>query len=111
MKISYGRADRLPVLMGVFVLSVAGLVRAQGEAPPADAIGAHLAAGEFGPARVLAQRIADPGGRDAALAGIAARQAAAGARAVGVDTASMIGNDVLRSNVLQGMAGRPVGAG
>ncbi len=111
MKMSYRRADGLPVLIGVLVLSMAGLVRAQDETPSADTIGAHLAAGEFGPARVLAQRIADPGSRDVALAGIAARQAAAGARAVGVDTASMIGNDVLRSNVLQGMAGRPVGAG
>ena len=60
----------------------------------------HLAAGEFGPARALADSIKNPALRDRALAQIAAAQAGVGARNASVYTASYIGSDLVRGQTL-----------
>jgi hypothetical protein len=79
--------------------------------PPDRAIQAHLNAGEFGPARAVADRIAERAARDAALARIAAAQIAAGGGQAAFDTAASIRDDVLRSNALQGFVAPRTGAG
>jgi len=81
---------------------------------PGDADGlvrAHLAAGEFAPARALADRAGDPRQRDAWLGQIAAAQARAGARRASLNTAADIADDVVRSNALQGIGSQPIGGG
>lgn len=83
-------------------------------AQDADPIGAHLAAGEFAPALAAADRL-DPADRDAALAQIAAAQAAAGASQGSLATAGSIGSDQQRDraidqlrDALTGRGGGPV---
>lgn len=60
-------------------------------------VAAHIEAGEFGPARVLAQAV--PGQNDALMAQLAAAQARAGARGGFANAWRGIGNDQVRSGV------------
>jgi hypothetical protein len=69
----------------------------------ADAIRAHLEAGEFGPALAAASGIADPGRRDDLLAQIAAAQARGGAISGSLSTADSIGGDVPRDRAMDGL--------
>lgn len=70
----------------------------------ADANGqvqAHLAAGEFGPARNAALAVGDQRVRDRLLGDIAAAQARGGAQNGSLATATDIGSDLARSGALQ----------
>ena len=73
----------------------------------------HLAAGEFGPARAIAEAAPDVAIRDHRLGKISAAQANAGARRASIDTASYIQDDRIRSGVLRrvGSQGPPVAVG
>ncbi len=64
--------------------------------PDAGVLEAHLTAGEFGPARELAEGLSNPTQRDAWLAQIANSQAQAGARQASMRTAYGIRNDAAR---------------
>lgn len=91
------------------VLSVlAATVRA--DDPGAD-VQAHLAAGEFGPARTAAFAAGDAETRDALLGEIAAAQAAAGAKFGSLETAYDIGSDVARQSALGRVASSRGGFG
>jgi hypothetical protein len=68
-----------------------------------DQVQAHLAAGEFGPARAAALGVADGRARDRLLGDIATAQARAGARQGSLETASDIGSDLARSGALNQM--------
>jgi hypothetical protein len=70
---------------------------------------AHLAAGEFGPARALAERAAEPARRDAWLGRIAQAQLAAGGRRAALETTFDIQNDVLRSTTYGALTAQPAG--
>jgi hypothetical protein len=72
-------------------------------------LNAHLTAGEFAPALVLAQQIPDPARRDQALARIAQAQARGGIRRAALDTAGSMSDDRLRTSVLDTMAGNGSG--
>jgi hypothetical protein len=61
---------------------------------------AHLAAGEFGPARELAEAAPDRAIRDRRLAEIAVAQSAGGARRASIGSASYIQDDRIRGDVL-----------
>ena len=65
-----------------------------------DSIAAHMAAGEFGPARAAAEAL-PAAGRDAALAAISKAQARAGARDASFTTAYDIRSDVARRGTFQ----------
>jgi hypothetical protein len=65
---------------------------------------AHLAAGEFGPAREIAEAANDGAIRDRRLAEIAGAQAVGGSRRASIDTASYIQDDRIRSGVLNRVA-------
>lgn len=88
-------------LIGLPLVLVAGVLLA--EEP--EAFDAHLAAGEFGPARAAAMEAKDPAARDRLLAKVAAAQLQGGARRAAFDTAFDIGSDSLRASAL-----RPAGA-
>lgn len=75
----------------------------------AKKVAAHIEAGEFGPARVLAQAV-DPAARDALMAQIAAGQMRFGARRGGVNTLGMIGDDRVRTGAFQS-GGSPFAGG
>ena len=95
---SYGR--RLSVAAALALLCVLALtVTSAPAAQPAadDALRAHLAAGEFGPALALARQAANPQQRDAMLAQVALAQAQAGARDAGLRSTAEIHNDLARS--------------
>ncbi len=62
---------------------------------------AHLAAGEFGPARAAALAVGDARSRDRLLGNIAAAQARAGVRSGSLETAAHINSDLARSGALQ----------
>lgn len=64
-------------------------------------IQAHLAAGEFGPARNAALNVGDQRMRDRLLGDIAAAQARGGAQQASLATATEIGSDLARSGALQ----------
>ena len=74
-------------------------------------LSAHLSAGEFGPAREIANRSSDPSRRDAMLAKIAQAQANAGAQGASLNTASSIRNDKTRSGAFEGVARSPLFGG
>jgi hypothetical protein len=95
-------------LFCVVALTVASAPAAQpaGE----DALRAHLAAGEFGPALALARQAANPQQRDAMLAQVALAQAQAGARDAGLRSTAEIQNDLARSQALAAMNAQPMGA-
>jgi hypothetical protein len=70
----------------------------------ADELDAHLAAGEFGPARTAALALTDPTARNAALGKIAAAQAAAGAATASLETAYDMTSDLARRAALARIA-------
>jgi len=99
----------------ICALAVAVLCASFGSPLSAQEIGelearlnAHLAAGEFGPARALAGA-ADGALRDRFLGRIAGAQADAGARRASLATLAGIGGDVQRGQALSSLAGTPVG--
>ena len=63
-------------------------------------IQAHLAAGEFGPAKAHANAVEDRQARDALLRDVAAAQAAAGANRGAIETAYDISSDVSRKGAV-----------
>ncbi|MGA2066749.1 MAG: DUF1598 domain-containing protein [Thermoguttaceae bacterium] len=86
-----------------------GRLAAAGD-PAAEArIQAHLEAGEFAPAVVLAQDARDPGRRDALLGQVAMAQAQAGARDAAVRSVAQIGDDRARARILAQVASQPLG--
>lgn len=100
------------------VLLVATVSPCRGDSPRAvpSALDAHLAAGEFGPARQLALHAGTDQQRDQQLRKIAAAQLAAGARAGALQTAAEIDDGYLREQTLatirpayRGAAGRQGG--
>ncbi len=74
-------------------------------------IAAHLAFGEFGPARALAGSLEAPDARDRSFAEIARTQALVGARRASVSTASGILDDSARGGVLGEIGSMPFGGG
>lgn len=73
-----------------------------------DAFEAHLAAGEFGPARAAALEAKDATTRDHRLAALAKAQATSGARRAALDSAFDIGSDTMRASALRSSPG-PMG--
>lgn len=72
-----------------------------------DEIQAHLDAGEFAPARRLAERVDDRSGRDVLLARVATAQIAAGDRIASLATIGLISDDRARLASLQAMPDAP----
>ena len=99
--------SRYALSLSVFVLACASLAQAQ-DPEVAARINAHLAAGEFGPARALADG-AGPEARDAMLGQIARAQAFGGGRRSALDTLGGIANDQARAGALGSFAGQPLG--
>lgn len=87
-------------LTGVLGFGSVGSVAAADAEDAAKKVAAHIDAGEFGQARVLAQALGD-GDRDAMLAQIAAAQMRFGARRGFGNTLGMIGNDMMRASAIQ----------
>lgn len=84
----------------ILVSSTLGLNQRPATANDSDrAFVAHLAAGEFGPARHLAEQASAPRERDRKLRQIAERQFLSGARSASLRTAYRIQDDGLRSRV------------
>lgn len=82
-------------------------------AQPADLanqVGAHLAAGEFGPALALAGQANDAAQRDQLMAAIALAQARGGARNAALQTTGSLADDRTRAGVLDQMSSQPVNA-
>jgi hypothetical protein len=77
------------------------------EKGPRSKIQAHIAAGEFGPAAALAQKL-PAAERDQVLTEMAARQAAAGARQGSLSTLQAIHSDQLRSSAAENMRSQPL---
>ena len=73
-------------------------------ADPTTQVGAHLAAGEFGPALAAAGAVNDRAVRDQLFGQIAAAQAASGGRRAALETVSEISSDVARKSALSGLA-------
>ena len=96
------------LLAATTVACASSVASAQGVADVEARLDAHLAAGEFGPARALAGA-ADGALRDRFLGRIAGAQADAGARRASLATLSGISGDVQRGNALSSLAGMPVG--
>lgn len=100
----------LPVVLLVILAGVEPLLSlAQPGGDAEDRLSAHLTAGEFAPALVLAQQIPDPVRRDQALARIAQAQAGGGIRRAALDTAGSMSDDRLRTSVLDTIAGNGTG--
>ncbi|MCH7528879.1 MAG: hypothetical protein IH972_04945 [Candidatus Marinimicrobia bacterium] len=74
-------------------------------------LNSHLNAGEFGPARSLAQQQQDSALRNRWFGIISSAQVASGARRASVDTASYISDDRQRSSLLQEIGSKPIGSG
>lgn len=89
------------LLLGLALLNVLQPAAMAQQLAGTDQAQAHLAAGEFGPAKAAAQGIADAGQRDRLLGHIAAAQANSGARAGSLETAVDISSDLARSGTLQ----------
>ena len=90
-----------------FLALTPGKVDAQ--APAGGDIGRHLDAGEFAPARALADRLDDRTQRDRWLGQIAAAQARTGAARASLDTAADIYDDRARSTTLANIGSQSVG--
>ena len=103
----------VPIAAVVVIFHALDMVnlRAQGPLAVDGRIDNHLQAGEFAPALDLANQIADPGVRDRALARIAEAQVRVGMRGAGLDTASRVADDRLRTSVLDAAAGYSVERG
>jgi len=98
--------------LAVGSLALVAMVGAQAQAQqPLDRqIQAHLAAGEFGPARAAAMRAPAGAERDRLLRQVATAQAAVGARNAGLDTASSIADDRIRGSALGAIGNGPLAA-
>lgn len=96
--------------MARFTFCVAILWSALG-VPAADAqdFGKLLGAGDFGPAAAMAEA-AGGGERDRMLAELAKAQAAAGASRASFSTASGVGDDASRRELVNFLGGAPIGA-
>ncbi len=70
---------------------------------PAEQLEAFLSAGEFGPARQLADRAATPAERDLLLSRLAGAQAAAGASRASIDSLRNIRDSDVRGQAIQDM--------
>lgn len=91
---------------GLFLVLIAGSANlrpatAQLAGDSNEQVQAHLAAGEFGPARNAALGVSDQRARDRMLGEIATAQARAGAQNGSLATATDIGSDLARSGALQ----------
>lgn len=75
-----------------------------------DRIDAHLAAGEFGPASVMAAQADSDQGRDRLLSRIAVAQAHAGAHRASLLTAANISSDLARASALKQIASERYGS-
>lgn len=95
--------------LGLLALTFAfaGVVQAQ-DPEAAARVNAHLAAGEFGPARAIADGMGGPA-RDALLGQIARAQAFGGGRRSALDTLGGMTNDQARAGALGSFAGQPLG--
>jgi hypothetical protein len=109
-RMTTGGAFGLRIGWGVWVCAAAFLAATSTRAADDPTIDEFLAAGEFAPAWDVAQG-APADQRDAMLAEIAAAQARAGARQASRATASEIGDDLLRGQILGESSGQPVGIG
>jgi hypothetical protein len=96
------------LLVSTACLLVDGELAAQTEEP--SELEAFLSAGEFGPARELAQNASTPQDRDRQLKSIARSQALAGARSASLQSLSDIRDDRVRSEALDEMLGAGGGA-
>jgi hypothetical protein len=97
-----------PVLCGLALLGLL-LSSAVAVAQNAEqAVGNHLAAGEFGPARALAQQ-QQGAARDRLMGQIANAQARAGMRQAAFDTAGGIVNNRAFGQTVQGISGQGIG--
>jgi hypothetical protein len=75
-----------------------GLAVAQGAEPPEEAaIGAHVAAGEFGPAVAAAKELRDAVARDRWFREISLAQQRSGARSAAAETLAYVGDDRVRA--------------
>jgi hypothetical protein len=93
---------RLASFLSLILATVVACSIQTASAQDSDArLRAHLAAGEFGPAREIAEAAGDVAGRDRQLGLIATAQAASGVRCDSIETASYIQDDRTRSGVLQ----------
>lgn len=95
-------------MMAGGITAMSASAAAAQEAAVGERIDAHLAAGEFAPARALAD---SAGGalRDRWLGQIADAQAGAGARRASLSTLGDLSDDRLRHGALSSLAGRPLG--
>lgn len=98
---------RAALTLTLAVLASANLAQAQDPAVAAQIQG-HLAAGEFGAARALADGAGGPA-RDAFLGQIARAQAFGGGRGAALNTLGGIGNDQTRAGALGSFASAPLG--
>ncbi len=98
-------AAMLSVALVAFVLSSQAAAQDATDA----AIRARLEAGEFGPARALAEAAKNPALRDNWLRQIALAQAGVGIRNASIFTASDINSDLIRSQALSGISSQPLG--
>ena len=76
-----------------------------------ERLAAHVAAGEFGPARQIAAQAEDPHQRDVALQRIASAQAEMGLRSASLSTAADIANDQIRGEAFGTIGHQPLGSG
>lgn len=75
----------------------------------ADQVAAHLAVGEFGPAKQLANGVADPALRDRLLGDVARAQIGGGARNAALQTVGSMADDRYRSQVAEQLNAAPIG--
>ncbi len=101
-------AGRLFWSIGLAWLVGSGAPASSAEPSVDQQISARLAAGEFGPARRMADQLADPARRDNWLRGIAAAQMESGSRYAALNTAFDIQNGDLRGQAMDELAGHPV---
>jgi hypothetical protein len=76
-----------------------------------EAVGEHVAAGEFAPALAMARNVADPELRDRLLGEISVAQAAVGAERASMTTLLDVSNDLTRHSLARAMRERPLGGG
>lgn len=84
---------------------------ARGVEDNVEAVSAHVAAGEFGPALTMARNVADPTLRDRLLGEISAAQAEVGAERASMATLLDVRNDLTRNSLTRALRERPVGGG
>ncbi len=95
-------------VVGIGLIWCGSLLKAA-EPSPEKAIAAHLAAGEFGPAQTLANRLDDAAARDRWLRDIGVAQGKAGATSAAMDTLASVSDDRYRSEGIAQLNQRPRG--